>query len=231
MRKMTGRLLNDELICLGEFPPVMPVTFMVRTISENTKKLHEAAKNGQITVVKSLIKKTGVNSRDNSKCTALHFAAQNGHCSVVKHLIQNGAEVNVKQEENWTPLHCAAENGHHDVVRHLIENGAEVDANQGGNWTPLYFAAKNGHKDIIKLLIDKGANLTQLITNENQCNCNATCIMCIGPRNGTFAFMPCGHSVACEPCCGKLLLKKPVYCPYCRTPITHYQKIFVQGND
>ena len=74
---------------------------MEKTISKNFKDLLEASKNGQIEVVKQLIKTTGANARDNNNITPLHYASQYGHYNVVKLLIQNGAKIDEQQVNNW----------------------------------------------------------------------------------------------------------------------------------
>jgi ankyrin repeat protein len=43
-------------------------------------------------------------------------------------LIQNGADVNAKDEDRWTALMRAAGNGHMDVVCFLIEHSADINA-------------------------------------------------------------------------------------------------------
>ena len=58
------------------------------------------------------------------------------------------------------------------------------------------------------------------------------CIICLQPRRGIFAFMPCGHASLCEICCiivsGRNSNRK---CPTCRALINEYKKIFFQAPD
>ena len=58
----------------------------------------------------------------------LHLAAFFNGPEVAKLLIDNGAEVNAKDEDGATPLHLAAQKNTAAVVKLLIDNGAAVNA-------------------------------------------------------------------------------------------------------
>ena len=45
---------------------------------------------------------------------------------IVKHLVENGADVNAKDENKATALTEASKNGHLEIVKYLSENGADV---------------------------------------------------------------------------------------------------------
>jgi ankyrin repeat protein/beta-lactamase regulating signal transducer with metallopeptidase domain len=121
------------------------------------KSLHQAAADGDVEQVKSLIARgADVGRRDKRGRAPLDLAAQNGHASVAGLLITNGAGVNVKNRWGWTPLHHAAQEGHKDVVELLIGKGAEVNAKNNWGSTPLHCTAD---KEVAKLLIAKGADV------------------------------------------------------------------------
>ena len=70
--------------------------------------LHEAAKSGQLEVVKLLIQiGANVNAMDSKGRTPLHSAAINGNLDIVKLLLKNGAKKNVEDEDDETPLSWA----------------------------------------------------------------------------------------------------------------------------
>ena len=41
-------------------------------------------------------------------------------------LIDQGADVNTKDDSGWAPLHLAAEEGQIETVKYLVEKGADV---------------------------------------------------------------------------------------------------------
>ncbi|BAO99459.1 ankyrin repeat domain-containing protein [Wolbachia endosymbiont of Cimex lectularius] len=75
----------------------------------NTELLN-AAKNGDIEKVKSLISEgADVNVVDKNGDTPLIWAATNGHKETVETLLKvKGIDVNVKGQYGYTPLHSAA---------------------------------------------------------------------------------------------------------------------------
>jgi ankyrin repeat protein len=75
-----------------------------------------------------------------------------GHVDVARFLVENGADVNAKNNDDDTPLHGAALNGYVDVARFLVENGADVNAKDKNGKTPIDIAREKGHNDIVKLL-------------------------------------------------------------------------------
>lgn len=56
--------------------------------------------------------------------TPLHDAAWKGHIDAMQLLIDNGANVNARNEWDRTPLHDASRNGHVDAMKLLIEHVA-----------------------------------------------------------------------------------------------------------
>lgn len=69
------------------------------------KKMHEAAKNGNVDAVRAQLRRGAkIERRDAEGKTPLHWAAQNGHIEVVKLLIEAGADINNKSIVGRTPL-------------------------------------------------------------------------------------------------------------------------------
>ncbi len=91
--------------------------------------------------------------------TPLHWAVENGQLYAAKLLIDNGADVNAKDNGGNTPLHCACLFGHVGTTKLLIHNEANVNAKDNYGNTPLHYACLVGHVDAAKLLIEKGANV------------------------------------------------------------------------
>ena len=92
--------------------------------------------------------------------TWLHRVAAEGQEVVVQRLLENGAELEFR--DNYygrTPLSIAAQNGQEAVVKILLENGAELEFRDNNGWTPLSFAARYGQEAVVKLLLENGAVL------------------------------------------------------------------------
>ena len=92
-------------------------------------------------------------------------ACSTGDVNLVKKLINEGANVNYRDNSNKfikerTPLHIAVNKGHGEVVKLLLDNGADFTARTlPGRMQPLHYAAYEGFKDIAQLLIEKGADV------------------------------------------------------------------------
>ena len=90
--------------------------------------------------------------------TALHIAAKKNLLEAAKWLINEGADLEAKDNTGWTPLHLAAVFDSVDVARLLISRGAKVNAKSGRGWTPLHQAAFFNKLKVAQLLIDNGAD-------------------------------------------------------------------------
>jgi ankyrin repeat protein len=97
-----------------------------------TTELYEAARNGDVELVKKLLAEGGdVDAVDHKRRTALHIAAYKGYCEVVKELLAYGADVRVVDGYGLTALHVAARQGHvkaAEIVKELLVAGADVHA-------------------------------------------------------------------------------------------------------
>ena len=86
----------------------------------------------------------------------LYLSACMGDLVSIKDLVEQGADINSKDELGWTPLYWAASMGQTDVAEFLIGMGANFIA-ASENGTPLHQAAQAGTVRLVKLLISKGA--------------------------------------------------------------------------
>ena len=109
-----------------------------------------------------------VNVQDNKERTALH----KGDTDTVRELLNNGADVNARNNDDFgalgeprdTALHKAARNGEIDMVRELLNNGADVNARSNviglnNKLTPLHVAAGRGRTDMVQELLKHGADV------------------------------------------------------------------------
>jgi ankyrin repeat protein len=86
-------------------------------------------------------------------------ACSDGDLEKAKRAIENGADVNAKDEEGWTPLHKASLCGHEAVVSLLVEKGAHVNAKDNNGMTPLHLTIFDEHEAIVSLLLENGADV------------------------------------------------------------------------
>ena len=93
----------------------------------------------------------------------LRSAAQVGYVKLATLLLDQGADVNSKDNNGSTPLHDAAWHGQADFAALLLDRGAEVNAEDRDGWKPLHYAAWNGHADVVALLL--GMDMPLELTN------------------------------------------------------------------
>jgi ankyrin repeat protein len=92
--------------------------------------------------------------------TPLHWACANDHFSEIKQLIENGENIDAKNNDGRTPLLEAIRCGHNDdVVELLIDNEADVNIHDNFSETPLHWACKYDRVDVAKMLLKKGAKV------------------------------------------------------------------------
>eukprot|EP00092_Neocalanus_flemingeri_P024563 GFUD01026641.1.p1 GENE.GFUD01026641.1~~GFUD01026641.1.p1 ORF type:complete len:1187 (+),score=294.85 GFUD01026641.1:192-3752(+) len=120
-------------------------------------------------------------ANDQGECP-LHFASRSGDKVTLELLIDNGAEIDYKNQRNQTPLYLAAENAKEnaekamfesedsenvDVVKLLVERGANIDLWDVEGYTPIMIAAIKGHVNVVKYLFESGANLEHKDKNDH----------------------------------------------------------------
>ena len=84
-------------------------------------------------------------------------AAKAGNEALVSQLIEQGAEVDWRDDNNNTALHYAAKGGDPPVVTHLLDSGWSLEARNMPGLTPLSVAAVNGNLETVKTLLLRGA--------------------------------------------------------------------------
>jgi ankyrin repeat protein len=87
--------------------------------------------------------------------TVLGLAAIRGFAETVHFLVDEGADVDVKDDDGQTALHFAASKGNEATVKLLLDKGANPDSRTMSSWTPLFYAAVEGQEAIVKLLLEQ----------------------------------------------------------------------------
>lgn len=144
--------------------------------------MHMAAAIGDESMVKLLLQKGRANKdiRNAQGKTAYDVAVENGHerlfdalslgdklcvaakkgeVRTIQKLLENGADLNGRDQHGWTALHRASFKGRMEVVKVLVERGVEVDAKDEEGYTALHCAAEAGHADVTEFLVKKGADV------------------------------------------------------------------------
>lgn len=79
----------------------------------------------------------------------------------VSRALEQGADVNAKDEGNNTALNLASQAGHAEVIKRLLAAGADVENKDSGlGLTPLAYAAVHEHYEVAQLLLAHGARVT-----------------------------------------------------------------------
>jgi hypothetical protein len=137
---------------------LQPILMNVKLGMYGRTQLHHCAMNGFTTSVKRLlsIRNINVNVKDDWRgYTPLHCAAENGHVEIARLLLENGAEVNVRNEHGSSPLHSSAYHGHVDILHLLVENGADLEAQDVDGERALHWAVLHGNLPFIQELISR----------------------------------------------------------------------------
>ncbi|MEI0517323.1 ankyrin repeat domain-containing protein [Brachyspira murdochii] len=94
-------------------------------------------------------------------------ACFNINIKTVKNYINNGGNINAKDERGFTGLMYAAQGGHYKLVRLLLENGADPNIKALNGATALILAStKREISDIINILLDYGADINATIEDD-----------------------------------------------------------------
>ena len=86
----------------------------------------------------------------------LYYEMMQGNIETVRLMLNQGVEVNYRDDYGNTPLHHAAEKGDRAFVHLLLEYGAEVNAITNQGETVLWKAAHNRNIELIPLLLQAG---------------------------------------------------------------------------
>jgi len=91
------------------------------------------------------------------KQTCWHYNISVGDTALVKKLLDEGADINAK-DNGFTLLMKAATEGYLRTAKLLIDKKADVDARSNEGGTALIAASMGGYTKIVELLINAGAN-------------------------------------------------------------------------
>jgi ankyrin repeat protein len=123
-------------------------------------ELLDAAKNGNLEVVRSLIKAgADPNQAAADGSTAVHWAVHDDNLPILNELLAAGARPNNFTRYKIAPLTLAAQNGNAAIVERLLDAGADPDTASEEGQTALMTAARNGSVEVVRALLKRGAQV------------------------------------------------------------------------
>src|ERR1700761_3350581 len=158
--KYVGEISLFEASAIGKFDTVAHLIYTSPdAINEHADDgftpLGLACYFGQLEVARYLILKgadVNLPSNNGFNVFPIHSAAAGNYTDIVRILIENGAQVNVRQQAGATPLHSAAQNGNLELLIMLLENGAETNVRMEGGKMPADLAKDKGFDEIAEIL-------------------------------------------------------------------------------
>ncbi|UCG92654.1 MAG: ankyrin repeat domain-containing protein, partial [candidate division WOR-3 bacterium] len=135
------------------------VLFYAIAVSAEADEIHDAALQGDIAKVKTLVAKdsTLVNARDEQENVVLHYAIFGRQTEIVEFLISKNADVHSVNKYNQNALLYAAYIGTPEIAELLLAKGAKLNEKDFLGRRPLHYAARQ-HKNVIELLLAHGAD-------------------------------------------------------------------------
>lgn len=82
--------------------------------------------------------------------------------AILEFLIEEGAQLDSRNEYGYTPIHIAVQNGYLDLIRLFVNKGADVDLPNNIGSTPLHTAILNKSLEVVKLLLECNADINGL---------------------------------------------------------------------
>ena len=91
-------------------------------------------------------------------------SAERGNLTDVQDALNDGADVNAKNDIGFTALMRASYGGYTygsyaEIVKLLLDKGADVNIKTDKGITALMEASSGGHAEVVKLLLAKGADI------------------------------------------------------------------------
>ena len=90
----------------------------------------------------------------------LFSVIKNGDLVKLKIMLDQGVDVNAKNNDGDNALLVAAKMGHASATEFLLGKGADVNAKNDYGDTALIFAVTNDHIAVVETLLEKGADLS-----------------------------------------------------------------------
>ncbi|XP_018569756.1 uncharacterized protein LOC108909812 [Anoplophora glabripennis] len=110
--------------------------------------------------LKIIVRKGGVNIKNDSGYSPLHLAVKGGHWEMVNFLVEQGANVNSKNDDGCSALHLAVEHVRSNIRKYYVDQFQYPYLKVENKYdTAVCFANKYKELDIVKYLVAQGADL------------------------------------------------------------------------
>ena len=86
-------------------------------------------------------------------------AVKSEDLTAVKQHLEQGVDVNTRDDGGRTLLSVATETGRVETVEYLVSKGADINAKDNEGQTPLHHAAIKGDLATVKYLVESGADI------------------------------------------------------------------------
>ena len=118
----------------------------------------DAAMNGDLKTVRTLVRQVDVDAAQQDGMTALLWAVQRRDHAMIDVLLEAGANHGLTNRTGASPLYLAATNGDANAIARLLEAGEDANAVLTAEGeTVLMLAAHTGNAAAVKLLLERGA--------------------------------------------------------------------------
>ena len=113
---------------------------------------------GAIDIAKRLLEKgASPNYRPEGITSALLLCLENEYFDLAALMVEQGAEVDIRNDQGWTPLIWASMKGRRKAVDFLIAHGANIHACNNDGWNAVTGAYFKKRTEIVNLLLEQGA--------------------------------------------------------------------------
>lgn len=117
-----------------------------------------------------------MNAPDKSPIPLLD-ASIKGEIANVESLIDNGVDLNERDNYGWTALQLAAAYGHSDIVSLLLRNGADPNQTNAQGRNALMYAAAFNHINIASELLGAGTDVNATSMDPDDVHTGETALM------------------------------------------------------
>ena len=161
---MKAKRLKIKMIVFS----VISLSILHNAIGQQSGEIHKAVAAGDLNQVRVLLEadSTLLELKDKNGNTPLNLACfdpntWNKQPGIAKYLIDNGADVNTRNNKGITPLLgiCAGTGPDAGIVRQLIARGADINGKDNNGRVPLHDVVIIGNLEVARFMIEHGADV------------------------------------------------------------------------